>query len=110
MMDCRLVAELLPNYLEEELTEELAQQVQAHLICCRGCAWEVESLRQTAVALRRSVADAQPRREFRARLRDELLRDHRAALARQPEKGRGRPREAAPVFVLDLNEEVSGDA
>ena len=42
-MDCALVRELLPNYLEEELTEELGQQVQAHLIQCRQCAWEAWS-------------------------------------------------------------------
>lgn len=109
MMDCALVAELLPNYLEDELTEELSQQVQAHLICCRRCAWQVESLRQTAAALRQSLEGARPRAEFRARLQDELLREHRLALAKQPEKAARRTPEGGPVFVLDLEEEVEND-
>ncbi len=106
MMDCALVREVLPNYLDDELTEELGQQVQAHVIQCRHCAWEVESLRQSAEALRQSTQATRPRAEFRERLREEVLREHRIAQARQPEKPTRAPRESAPVFVLDLNEEV----
>lgn len=86
MMDCALVLELLPNFLDDELTEELSQRVQAHLIRCRRCAWEVESLRQSAAALRESAAHLRPSAEFCQRLLDDLLRDHRAAAARRPHR------------------------
>jgi anti-sigma factor RsiW len=106
-MDCQLFEKLLPNYLDEELTEELAGQVQAHLIQCGRCAWEVESIRQTLSALQQASASAAPSAEFRKRLLEELLRDHRAATAkRPPQVGRaGRSPEAAPEFVFHLTEE-----
>ena len=105
MMDCALVMDLLPNLLDDELTEELSEQVQAHLIGCRRCAWEVESLRQSAAALRTSSAHLQPSAEFRERLLDELLRDHRAAAARRPH--RALPlwqQEPRRIFVLEDND------
>jgi len=51
-MECGLALSLLSNFLAEELTEEAASQLRAHLLCCRRCAWETESLRQSASALR----------------------------------------------------------
>jgi len=110
-MDCELIGSLLPNYLDNDLTEELAEQVQAHLIWCRRCAWEVESLQQSVSALRQSSETAQPAAEFRARLLADLLRDHRAAAARRPGALPGKtatPR--APVYVLDSGEEEKSHA
>jgi anti-sigma factor RsiW len=104
-MDCELVGSLLPNYLDDDLTEELAQQVQAHLIRCRRCAWEVESIRQSVAALRQSSQTLQPAPEFRARLLADLIRDHRAGTARRP--GVASDRAAAtrtPIYVLDNGE------
>ena len=109
-LDCALAGELLPNYLDEELTEELAARVQAHLICCHCCAWEVESLRQSLLALRASAQEAAPSEEFRAQLRDRLRRDHRAAAANRPgSPPAARPAARGPVFVLDDPEEGIGN-
>jgi septal ring factor EnvC (AmiA/AmiB activator) len=105
-MDCALVESLLPNFLDEELTEELAQQVQAHLIRCRQCAWEAESIRQSIAALREATAANRPRDEARERLWAEVQREHRAAMAaRRAGSAPGRPPRPAPVYVLDAEEE-----
>lgn len=104
-MDCTLVRGLLPNHLEDELAEEVQREVEAHVIRCRACAWEVESIRRTVGALRRSVAPGGPRPGFRERLLGQLLRDHRAAAARRPQGWGAEP----PVFVLDLNQEGARD-
>jgi len=111
-MDCQLFESLLPNYLDEELTEELAAQAQAHLIRCRRCAWEVESITHTLSALQQPSAGAAPSAEFRRRLLRDLLRDHRAALTRQPGPLSARAGEQArvtPAFVLDLTEEAADE-
>ncbi len=109
-MDCELVGSLLPNYLDDDLTEELAEQVQAHLIRCRRCAWEVESIRQSVAALRESSQTAQPAAEFRARLLADLIRDHRAGTARRPESPPAHEAMArAPVYVLDSNGEEAAN-
>ena len=84
VIDCALAAALLPNYLDDELTEELAEQVQAHLIGCRQCAWEVESLRQATAALQASAAEAEPSATLRECLIRRLLQDHRAAQSNRP--------------------------
>jgi anti-sigma factor RsiW len=106
-----MVESLLPNYLDDELAEELAQQVQVHLIACRSCAWEVESIRQTLLALRQSCVGGRPSAEFCDRLLGELLRDHRAAAARQPQRvGAPPPAHAGgPPFVFKLGEEEADD-
>lgn len=108
-MDCELVGNLLPNYLDGDLTEELAERVQAHLVACRRCAWEVESIRQSVAALRQSFQAAQPASEFRARLLTDLLRDHRAAAARRPDSPAREAPTRAPIYVLDSNEEGTVD-
>jgi anti-sigma factor RsiW len=105
-MDCTLVESLLPNFLDEELTEELAEQVQAHLIRCRRCAWEAESIRQSIAALREAAAANRPSEEARERLWAEVRREHRAAMAtRRAESAPGRPPRPAPVYVLDAEED-----
>jgi len=110
-MNCELVARLLPNYLDEELTEELAQEAQTHLIRCPRCAWEVESIRQTLVALGRFSAAVEPEARFRERLLGSLLRDHRAAAAERPwQAASGRPIGSDSAFVLDLDAEETSDA
>jgi anti-sigma factor RsiW len=108
-MDCALVESLLPNFLDEELMEELAQQVQAHLIRCRRCAWEAESIRQSIAALRESAAAKRPGEEARERLWAGVRREHRAAMAaRRMGSWQGRPR-PAPVYVLDAEEESDAE-
>ncbi len=109
-MDCTLVESLLPNFLDEELTEELAQQVRAHLIRCRRCAWEAESIRQSIAALRASAAANRPSEEARERLWAEVLREHRAAMAaRRAESVRSAPARRSPVYVLDAEEESDAE-
>ncbi len=109
-MDCTLAASLLPNFLDEELTEELAQHVQAHLIRCRRCAWEAESIRQSIAALRTSAVANRPGEEVRERLWAEALREHRAAMAaRRAESLRSGPARRAPVYVLDAEEQSDAE-
>ena len=101
-MDCKLIASLLPNYLDDELSEELAEQVRAHIIRCRECAWEVESIRQSLEALRRAENAADPSPDFRERLLMQLIRDHRAAMAKKPyQPARSRQRTEPDLIYLE---------
>jgi anti-sigma factor RsiW len=108
-MECGLAMDLLASYLDDELTEEAAQQVQAHLIGCRRCAWEAESIRQAAAALWQSAASDTPGEQFREGLLEEVLREHRLAGARRA----SRPvplwqREPRRVYVLSEDGSASG--
>lgn len=111
-MDCKLADDLLQDYLDDELTEELRGQVRAHLIRCRRCAWEVESIRQALSALRESALPAAADPDFRDRLLMHLLRDHRAAVAGQAYiRGAAlSSRQQEEVFVLELASEEGADA
>jgi anti-sigma factor RsiW len=101
-MECKLAESLLGDYLDGELSEELHEQVRCHLLSCRSCAWEVESLRETLAALRESAFSIAPAPEFRERLLLRLLQEHQAAVAGGPKLQRGRL-----TSVLELtNEEV----
>ena len=107
-MDCKLAESLMGDHLDEELSEELRDQVGRHLIQCRQCAWEVESLRETLSALRASALPAEPTPEFRERLLRHLLREHRAAVASGPGLYGSIPRRRAPL-VLELASEERHD-
>jgi anti-sigma factor RsiW len=105
-MDCKLAENLLQDYLDNELTEELREQVRRHVMRCRQCAWEIQSIAEMLQALRESVP-AQVSPDFRDRLLTHLLRDHHAAVARRPflEGPEALPRRQARPFVLELKSE-----
>jgi anti-sigma factor RsiW len=105
-MNCKSVENLLQDYLDNELTEELREQVRRHVMRCRQCAWEIQSIAEMLQALRESVA-ARVSPDFRERLLVSLLGDHRAAVVRRPflEGPEALPRRQARPFVLELKSE-----
>jgi anti-sigma factor RsiW len=48
---CRQFVELITDYLERALAEELMGQVDRHLLACEGCATYLEQMRATIRAL-----------------------------------------------------------
>jgi anti-sigma factor RsiW len=51
-MTCRDVRALLDSYLDEELTAEMRDRVDRHLLRCAGCAQECSSLERSVRVLR----------------------------------------------------------
>jgi anti-sigma factor RsiW len=52
-LTCADVVELVTDYLEGALPDDVATRVSEHLEHCYGCARYVEQIRQTSAALRR---------------------------------------------------------
>ncbi|HEY6866515.1 MAG TPA: zf-HC2 domain-containing protein [Candidatus Eisenbacteria bacterium] len=46
-MDCNEVLEQLSDYLDEDARAELCREIDKHLIHCRDCRLEVDTLRMT---------------------------------------------------------------
>jgi anti-sigma factor RsiW len=44
-MTCEDISGLINSYVENDLSEETAHRIEAHLLTCRDCAWETETLR-----------------------------------------------------------------
>ncbi|MFB3882540.1 MAG: anti-sigma factor [Armatimonadota bacterium] len=108
-MDCELAQSLIGDYLDEELSEELRDRVRRHLVQCRQCAWEAESIRETLSALRASSLPTEPTPEFRERLLMHLLKDHRAAVAGGPRLYGSAFKQRTPL-VLELANKEGQDA
>jgi anti-sigma factor RsiW len=76
-MICQELVELVTNYLEGRLPDDLRNQVDAHLAACDGCTAYIEQMRATLAALGRIPEESIP-----AHARDELIaafRDLRAS-------------------------------
>jgi predicted anti-sigma-YlaC factor YlaD len=48
-VDCNEVLEQLAEYLDEEARTELCKAIDEHLIHCRDCRFEVDTLKKTIV-------------------------------------------------------------
>lgn len=87
-MKCSEIKDLLGNYLDDELTQEMRNRVNRHLVRCRDCAWEVKSMEEALGALRATTPDERPTREFRERLLAAALVEQRAYRASAPYEAR----------------------
>lgn len=72
MMTCRDVIDLLSDYLEDELTPEVAADLERHLADCVPCRAYLATYRRTR-ALGAQAARLEMPGEMRTRLRDFLL-------------------------------------
>lgn len=72
-MRCNTVHALLDLHLEHQLPEELAQQIERHLMRCASCAFEARTLEQTYGLLRAAVPPVTPSPAFRERAAARLL-------------------------------------
>jgi anti-sigma factor RsiW len=87
-MKCSEIKDLLGNYLDDELTQEMRNRVSRHLVRCRDCAWEVKSIEEAIGALRATSPEERPAREFRERLLAAALAEQRADRANAPYEAR----------------------
>ena len=68
-MNCEEMGHLLPNLLDHELAEEMAERIHQHLLTCFQCAWELQSLEEATRLLQASA----PPGEGREGWKDSLL-------------------------------------
>jgi anti-sigma factor RsiW len=68
LTECAAVVELVTAYIEGELSDVQAAEVEAHLEMCPGCTAYFEQVRQTIAGVRTLEATDLP-----APLRDDLL-------------------------------------
>jgi len=80
-MNCERTAEEMSAYLDGELSEDLARQVEAHLDGCPACAGELRSLRHAATVVTANVPEIE--------LRPEIWYNVHARVANRPASVRG---------------------
>lgn len=59
-MRCRKVLELLPQFIEDDFSEEESAEVRDHLASCDGCRAEWEAMRQLVERLEETPAVGVP--------------------------------------------------
>ena len=69
--DCRKIKELLPDYLDQELQDEVCAQLRAHLEECDDCRIFVKTVETTVVLYKHSPHSDVPE-EVRIELREGL--------------------------------------
>lgn len=74
MMTCRELAELLMDFVENDLAQEMCHQVEEHLRACPPCVVFVETYRVTIHLSRRLPCGELPE-HLRCRC-EEMLREH----------------------------------
>lgn len=80
-MKCEQIAELLPDYLQENLTPDQRRGVEAHLAQCAECSEEVALWGKLSL-----LPEEQPSAESRARF-EAMLQAYQAGRAHQPASG-----------------------
>jgi len=84
--ECKDVFALLSQYLDQELSPDLCEQIEAHIANCPPCVEFLESLKKTVALCKRLGAGERP-----VRLSDEhkreLLAAYRKALGQASQSG-----------------------
>jgi anti-sigma factor RsiW len=81
-MNCERIAEELSAYLDGELQQDLAFQVETHLNRCPSCTAELHSLRDAATVIAANVPEIE--------LRPEIWHNVRARVANRPASVQGK--------------------
>lgn len=76
MNDCDAIRDLIGPYTDGDLPSEARSRVERHLLICRQCAWEAQSLRITREILRDDDAPVVASDALRARLLRRLYADN----------------------------------
>lgn len=74
-MECEKYENLIPMYLEGELTEEQAKALQQHLEGCPNCREQIQALEYMQSMLRQEVAPLKAPAKMKARIYTRLYRD-----------------------------------
>lgn len=75
-MTCEQAMELIGPYLDNDLPTETRRRVETHLLGCRACAYESESLRITRERLKTDMDEVLASDAFRARVLARLKSDN----------------------------------
>ena len=75
-MTCNEASDFIGPYLEDELPDEGRRRIESHLLVCRDCCYEAESLRITRRRLREERSETIASDAFRARGLSRLRADN----------------------------------
>src|SRR5262245_14893706 len=75
-MTCDEAADLIGPYVDDDLPQITRGRVEEHLLGCRDCAWEAQTLRITRDRLREGIAEVVASDAFRARVLARLRYDN----------------------------------
>lgn len=59
-VDCRAVARVLQSYLDNDLDDDFAAKIAAHLDACKDCGLEFETYRQIKTSLACQMPEVDP--------------------------------------------------
>lgn len=66
-MNCGSLGDLIGPFVDDDLPEETRRVVEKHLMICRECAWETQTLRLSAERLRADAGSVIASDSFRNR-------------------------------------------
>ena len=75
-MTCHEMRDLMGPYVDDDLPIETRRRVEAHLLVCRDCAWESQTLHIARQHLRENLGEVVASDAFRARTLGRLLSDN----------------------------------
>ncbi len=75
-MTCQDAADLIGPYEDDDLPEATRRRLETHLLACRDCAWDAQTLRITRERLRGDMPDVVASDAFRARTLARLYQDN----------------------------------
>lgn len=84
-MTCEEAREQIGPYVDDDLTTEARRRVEMHLLTCRDCAWEAQSLTITRSRLREGIGEVVASDAFRARALASLYADNPHIASPEPE-------------------------
>lgn len=75
-MNCEQAIDLIGPYVDDDLPAQTRLMVEEHLLRCRDCAWDAQSLRITRDRLRGDTPEVVASDAFRARSLALILEDN----------------------------------
>jgi anti-sigma factor RsiW len=72
-MTCEEAADLIGPYVDDDLPAKTRRRVEAHLLLCKACAWDAQTLQIARSRLRGDVGEVVASDAFRARTLHRLL-------------------------------------
>jgi predicted anti-sigma-YlaC factor YlaD len=82
-VDCNEVLDQLSDYLDQEARAELCREIEAHMLQCRNCRLEVDTLKKTIVLYQSGEKIEMPVR-IKSRLSEALAREYASTPQKEP--------------------------
>lgn len=83
-MTCEEARSLIGPYTDDDLPAEARRRVEAHLLSCRDCAWDTQTLAITRSRLREGIGEIVASDAFRARALSHLIADNPHVTVAEP--------------------------